>query len=402
MENHTSFREFRILAFFTRTDLQWSFFGLVLFLYIIGMIMNLIIITIIYSYSHLHAPLYIFLSNLSIVDIFFTNVTVPKLLDMLLSGNNTVTSTQCFTQMYFFYVAPSTEDMLLLTMAYDRYVAICHPLHYHRILSRKKCSLFMAGSWVIGSLNSLLLTIPASKMSFCNSNKIVQFFCEAKALTKIACAGTEAFYAAVYIDIVLVGLGSFLCSLTSYVKIIRVILGIKSTEGRRKAFSTCSSHVAVITIYYGTATAVYLMPSSQHTSFLEQVITVIFAIVTPMVNPLIYSLRNKELRKAMERIFSVKRKSTRNCWRWRITTPPFDLTSLDTLILSKQRVLSSDAWFLVPFHKTCGTTSDHTTTRSEKKAAKRLKSGRIIDIDSAILVEHKSLPPAWITKTVGA
>ncbi|XP_069841049.1 olfactory receptor 2T1-like [Dendropsophus ebraccatus] len=188
-------------------------------------------------------------------------------------------------------------------MAYDRYAAICHPLHYKHMLSKKTCSLFIAGSWLIGSLNSLLLTIPASKMSFCHSNNIAQFFCEAKALTKIACVGTETFYAAVYADIALVGTGSFLCSLMSYVKILRVILAIKSTEGRRKAFSTCSAHVAVITIYYGTATAVYLIPSSLHTESLEQVITVVFAIVTPILNPLIYSLRNKELRSAMETLF---------------------------------------------------------------------------------------------------
>lgn len=164
MENHTSITEFLFLAFSTRTGHQWALSGFFSFLYIIGVLMNLIIITVIYSYNHLHSPLYIFLSNLSIVDIFFTNVTVPKLLDILLSGNNAVTSTQCFTQMYCFYLAPSTEDMLLLTMANDRYAAICHPLHYRQILSRKKCSLFITGSWVIGSLNSLLLTVPASKM----------------------------------------------------------------------------------------------------------------------------------------------------------------------------------------------------------------------------------------------
>ncbi|KAG8550972.1 hypothetical protein GDO81_023901 [Engystomops pustulosus] len=299
MENQTPITEFRIIAFSTSTDHKWALFSLFLSLYIIGLLVNVTIITVICYNHHLHSPLYIFLSSLSIVDIYFTNVTVPKLLHMLLSGNNVITFTQCLTQMYFFYLAPSTENMLLVSMAYDRYAAICHPLHYQQILSIKKCFLFIFGSWVFGSLNSLFVTLPTLKMSFCNSNKISHFFCEAKALTKIAWTSTDAFYTAIYVDMP-IGLGLFLCTLMSYVKIIQIILGIKSREGRKKAFSTCSSHIAVVTIYYGTAASVYFIPASPYTSLPEQVITVIYAVVTPMLNPLIYSLRNQELEKRIK------------------------------------------------------------------------------------------------------
>ncbi|KAG8550973.1 hypothetical protein GDO81_023902, partial [Engystomops pustulosus] len=303
MENQTPITEFRVVAFSTRADYKWALFTLFFSLYVVGVLMNLTTVTVIYSYHHLHSPLYIFLSSLSIVDIYFTSVTVPKLLHMLLSGNNAVTFTQCLIQMYFFYLACSTEDLILLSMAYDRYAAICHPLHYQQILSIWKCSLFIVGCWVIGSLNALLLTLPTLKMTFCDSNEIFQFFCETKALTKIACAGTDVFYKTIIVEMMPIGLIIFLCTLISYVKILRVILSIKSTEGRKKAFSTCSSHLVVFTMYCGTAASVYLIPSSRHSGFLEEVITVVYAIVTPMLNPLIYSLRNQELRTAMETFF---------------------------------------------------------------------------------------------------
>ncbi|XP_056392666.1 olfactory receptor 1-like [Hyla sarda] len=217
--------------------------------------------------------------------------------------------TQCFSQMYFYWMSSGIEDTLLFTMAFDRYVAICKPLHYHLVFSRKNYLKVIAGIWISGCLNSLSVTVSAVHMNFCQSNTILQFFCDAKALANIACAITDAFYAVIYFNLFLLGLCPCVFSLSSYVKIIRVILSIKSKGGRRKAFSTCSSHLSVLLLYYGTGLPVYLSPSSNHTTVLAQTFSVFYTMVTPMLNPLIYSLRNEEVKKALLKLISHKTSS---------------------------------------------------------------------------------------------
>ncbi|KAM5151747.1 olfactory receptor 1G1-like [Mantella aurantiaca] len=224
---------------------------------------------------------------------------------MLLSGNNAISFMQCFSQTYFFLLAASAEDVLLFIMAYDRYVAICNPLHYHHLLRKKVCLLFILAIWLSASLNSFLMTLPVSMMSFCRSKVIQHFFCEAKSLTKISCAGREIFYRIVYMELLLFGLFPFLCSLTSYIKILNVILQIRSAEGKKKAFSTCSSHLAVIVLYYATGTSMYMIPPSKYSDVMEQVSTVLCTAITPMLNPLIYSLRNKDVKKALRNLVPV-------------------------------------------------------------------------------------------------
>ncbi|KAM5151759.1 olfactory receptor 8D1-like [Mantella aurantiaca] len=273
-------------------------------IYVIGILVNLIIITVICLDLHLHTPMYLFLCNLSIIDISYTTVTVPKLLYILFSGNNTVSYTQCFIQMSFVFLASSTEVTLIFIMAYDRYVAICHPLHYHRILDKKICILLIFATWISGCLNSSLLTSPILKMIFCSSLTIHQYFCEAKALLNIACSGTEMFYIVLYTDCLVFGVCPVLCNSMSYVQIIRVILRIKSKDGRSKAFSTCSSHLTVMAIYYGSGTAVYMIPPSDHYDLLEQILTVFYTTVIPMLNPLIYSLRNKEVKNSLQKVLA--------------------------------------------------------------------------------------------------
>ncbi|XP_063809635.1 olfactory receptor 2T5-like [Pseudophryne corroboree] len=186
-------------------------------------------------------------------------------------------------------------------MAYDRYVAICDPLHYHTILSRKHCLVFASGTWISGSLNSLVITIPASHMSFCQSRTIHQFFCDAKALTYIACAGSEDFYIVIYMEVLVYAVLPVIFCVTSYIKIIRVILQIKSKDGRKKAFSTCSSHLTIVIMYYMTAVFVYMVPPSEYSDVLEPAFSVLYSVVTPMINPLIYSLRNKDVKSALLR-----------------------------------------------------------------------------------------------------
>ncbi|XP_068102477.1 olfactory receptor 1-like [Hyperolius riggenbachi] len=225
---------------------------------------------------------------------------------MLLSGISSVTFTQCFTQMYFFYFLASVENLLLVLMAYDRGVAICSPLHYINILNKKKCFMLIIVIFVTASLNSLLITLPNKKLHFCNSNTLQHFFCESKAMTKIATSGAEFIYRVFYIELFSFGLVPCLCSFVSYVKILKVIFDIKSSEGRRKAFSTCSSHLTVISLYFGTAALMILMPPSKYSDLLDQVFTMLFSVIIPMLNPLIYSLRNKDVHGAVLRLVGGK------------------------------------------------------------------------------------------------
>ncbi|KAM9305407.1 olfactory receptor 1M1-like [Gastrophryne carolinensis] len=219
--------------------------------------------------------------------------TIPRLKYMLLTGKNLVIFTECFVQMYFFWMAGVIEDLILFAMAYDRYVAICSPLHYNNILSKRNIVRLIIAVWTAGPLNSLFVTISASYMSFCDSATVPQFYCDVKGLMNISCGITEAFYIMVCIQMFLFGLSTFFCSLISYIKIIRVILKMKSKEGS-KAFSTCSSHVSILLLFYGTSLPIYLRTPALHTDILDQILSVVYTAVTPMLNPLIYSFRTKE------------------------------------------------------------------------------------------------------------
>ncbi|XP_075037412.1 olfactory receptor 1G1-like [Mixophyes fleayi] len=302
MGNMTFIKEFHLLSFYAKSDYTLSTIIVFFFLYMFGILMNCLIITVIYIDDQLHSPMYLFLCKLSVLDICYTTITVPKLLYMLLSGDNTVSYIQCFTQMYFYVMVCFTENILISIMAYDRYVAICNPLHYHYILSKKNCLLFTSGTWISGCLNSFVFTIPVSKMFFCRSNNINQFFCDPKALLNISCTGTEELNIVIYLETLLFGFFPVLFTLTSYIKIIRVILQIKSKDGRKKAFSTCSSHLTLFIIYNTTGFSVYIIPPSKYSDVLDQVFTTVYTVVTPMINPLIYSLRNKDMKRALLRI----------------------------------------------------------------------------------------------------
>ncbi|CAI9618707.1 unnamed protein product [Staurois parvus] len=302
MENYTSPKEFHLLFFPSVSKNRVIFFIVFSLLYLTGVLLNSTIIMVIYHSRHLHSPLYLFLCNLSALDIFYTSVNVPKLLDMLLYDHNTVSFNQCFTQLYFYGECASTEDILLFTMAYDRYIAICKPLHYHSVFSGKNCVKLIAAIWVSGCFNSLLFTTAISKISFCKSARVEQYFCDAKALLEISCTGTELLYIALCIELLVFGLCPFLCTIISYMKIIRVILHINSKEGRRKTFNTCSSHLTVISVFYGTVLSMYMMPQASYLVDLEQALSVLFTAVVPVINPLIYSLPNKEIKRALVKL----------------------------------------------------------------------------------------------------
>ncbi|KAM5151745.1 olfactory receptor 5V1-like [Mantella aurantiaca] len=302
MANVTSFKEFHILAL--PGNLDKSSFSLFFFLiYFIGVLLNLVLILVIYTNVQLHTPMYLFLSHLSFVDICYTTTTIPKLLHILLSGNNTVSFTQCFSQMFFYFWAACVEVNLLLAMAYDRYVAICKPLRYSEILNRRQCDLIMAAIWTIAFSNTLFVTVSALCTPLCYPPTIKQFYCDFKAVIKISCPGSLLLLV-IFVEMIVFGFCPFACSLASYIKVANVILAIKSKDGRRKAFSTCSSHIMVLSIFYGSSVLVYMIPPSANLEVLERSCTIFYTAVTPMLNPLLYSLRNKDVKRALVRLLN--------------------------------------------------------------------------------------------------
>ncbi|XP_069815644.1 olfactory receptor 1E16-like [Dendropsophus ebraccatus] len=305
--NWTSIRNFQIVAFSNITENSNLFFLVFFCIYMSGLLGNLIIISAVIIDVRLHKPMYIFLCNLSSVDIIFISSTLPKLMDIFVSGDFSISFIQCFTQLYFYMFAAGTEDILLSLMAYDRYVAICKPLHYHQIMNKNKYVLLLLSTWICGSLNSLFMTVSIYQLDLCRSNKIQNFFCDIKALEKISC-NTTSFNIILYVETMLLALCPFLLSVTSYIKIIRRILAIKSNDGRKKAFSTCTSHLTVLIIFYGTGLCMYMSPPTDHLEKQDVVFAVLYTAITPMVNPIIYSLRNKEVKTTLRRIFWNKMK----------------------------------------------------------------------------------------------
>ncbi|KAE8619175.1 hypothetical protein XENTR_v10009662 [Xenopus tropicalis] len=305
MNNSTYVGIFQILAFSDSSEKHPFLFSIFCLIYLTGVIWNLLMIIVISKNRCLHTPMYLFLAHLSFVDICYPSVTLPKLMDILLSGDHSISFVQCFTQMFFFIFMGGTEIVLLSSMAYDRYVAICQPLHYHFIMDRKKCLLLLGVTWISGCGNALFLLILASKLLFCRSNKIYQFFCDVKALLSISCSN-EVLQVMIFIEALLYGLCPFLLSLSSYMKIINIILQIKSTDGRKKAFSTCTSHLLVLILYYATILCMYMRPPTEESAVLDHIFSVLYSTVTPMLNPLIYSLRNKDVKTALMKLVTIK------------------------------------------------------------------------------------------------
>ncbi|KAE8619174.1 hypothetical protein XENTR_v10009661 [Xenopus tropicalis] len=301
MENQTISRGFHLYLLFNNGEKRLDFSIVILWIYLIGMLGNLVILTVICNDVHLHTPMYFFLCTLAFVDICYPTVTLPKLMDILLSGNNSISFIQCFTQMYFFTALAVIETIVLSSMAYDRYVAICKPLRYHLIMNRRVCVLVIVGTWILGFVNASFITDLASKLLYGQTNQINQLFCDVIGLAKIAASDTTIFYNVIYMEVFLFGIMTFSLNLVTYINIINSILQIKSKHGKRKTFSTCTSHFTVLIIFYGSAFWMYMRPPSESEN-LDPVFSVFYVGVTPMLNPLIYSLRNKEVKNAVIRI----------------------------------------------------------------------------------------------------
>ncbi|XP_056425742.1 olfactory receptor 1-like [Hyla sarda] len=307
MENQTTIDHFDIMAFSNSANNRSLLFSVYLIIYLTGLLGNIVIVLCVIIDVRLHKPLYIFLTNLSAVDVMFTSATLPKLMDILLTGNNTISFVQCFTQMFLFMFAACTEDMLLSYMAYDRYVAICKPLYYHLIMNRRNYISVLISIWMLTFGNALFLTLTIYQINICLSNKIQHFFCEMKSFDRILCANIKL-HLILFTELSF-GFFPFLLCLTSYIKIISVILRIPSTTGRKKAFSTCTSHLTVLGMFYGSGLCMYLKPPPEHVEEQDLVFSTLFSAVIPMLNPIIYSLRNEEVKSALRKIVTLKYRS---------------------------------------------------------------------------------------------
>ncbi|XP_055398659.1 olfactory receptor 7A10-like [Bubalus kerabau] len=300
--NETKILEFLLLGFSEEPELQPLIFGLFLFMYLITVFGNLLIILAVSSDSYLHTPMYFFLSNLSFVDICFTSTTIPKMLQNIRTQSKVLTYEGCITQMYFFVLFAVLDMFLLTVMAYDRFVAICHPLHYMVIMNPWLCGLLVLMSWMMSALNSLLQSAMVLRLSFCTDLEIPHFFCEINQLIQLACSDMFLNEIVMYFAAAILGGGSFSGILYSYSKIVSSVQRISSAQGKYKAFSTCASHLSVVSLFYCTCLGVYLSSAATHSSHSSAIASVMYTVVTPMLNPFIYSLRNKDIKRALEKI----------------------------------------------------------------------------------------------------
>ncbi|XP_064144179.1 olfactory receptor 5I1-like [Loxodonta africana] len=301
--NGTEKTEFFLLGFSDHPELQRLLFAVFFSIYSVTLMGNLGMILLITSSSHLHTPMYFFLCILSFIDACYSSVIAPKLLVDLVSDKKTISYNGCATQLYFFCSLVDTESFLLAAMAYDRYIAICNPLLYTVIMSRRICGQFAMGAFLGGTMSSIIDTTNTFHLSFC-SREINHFFCDISPLFSLSYTDTYMH------DIVLVVFASLveaICLLTvllSYVFIIAAILKTGSAEGRKKGFLTCASHLIIVTIYHGTLIFIYLRPSTDHSLNVDKVASVFYTLIIPMLNPLIYSLRNKDVKNAFRKLIS--------------------------------------------------------------------------------------------------
>ncbi|XP_063775255.1 olfactory receptor 5AP2-like [Pseudophryne corroboree] len=295
--NQSSVKEFILLGLSDNPDMQVPLFQLFLMIYMSTLAGNILLIMAVRVDNHLHTPMYFFLSNLSFLDICYTSIIVPKMLVNIAISSKSITSAGCYLQVYFYLFLGETECILLASMAYDRYVAICNPLRYNVIMDTASCIRMISVCWMTGSVVSSVDIVYTCKLSFCGHITIDHFFCEAPSLLQLSCSDIT-----VNNILTLVGATRFLLApialiLFSYIQIFLVVVRLPS--GRYKAFSTCVSHLIVVVIFYGTAMFMYLRPRYSSIEFTDKMVSVFYTIVTPMLNPLIYSLRNKDVQRAL-------------------------------------------------------------------------------------------------------
>ncbi|XP_040859494.1 olfactory receptor 7A10-like [Ochotona curzoniae] len=300
--NQTQLAEFLLLGFSEDPALQPLMFGLFLSMYLVTVSGNLIIVLTILSDTNLHMPMYFFLANLSLADVGFTTNTIPKMLVNIQTQSQAISYAGCITQMFFFLLFGDLDDFLLTVMAYDRFVAICHPLHYTVIMNSRLCVKLVLLCCLISVLNGLIQSLLILRLSFCTHMEIPHFFCELNQVVHRACSDTFLNDLIMYLATVLLAGGPLSGILYSYSKIVSSIRAISSKQGKYKAFSTCASHLSAVSLFYGTCIGVYLSASAAPHSASTAAASVMYTVVTPMLNPFIYSLRNTDMKRALKRL----------------------------------------------------------------------------------------------------
>ncbi|ELR62969.1 Olfactory receptor 2A5, partial [Bos mutus] len=301
-ENQTWVTEFILLGFPLSPSMQMLLFGLFSLFYVLTLLGNGVILGLISLDPRLHTPMYFFLSHLAIVDISYASNNVPKMLVNLLNKKNTISFVPCIMQTFLYMAFAHTECLILVVMSHDRYVAICHPLRYSVIMSWRVCTVQAVASWTCGSLLALVHVGLILRLPFCGPHEINHFFCEILSVLKLACADTKLNQVVILAASVFVLVGPLCLVLGSYARILAAILRIQSAEGRRKAFSTCSSHLCVVGLFFGSAIVMYMSPKSRHPEEQQKILSLFYSLFNPMLNPLIYSLRNKEVKGAFRRV----------------------------------------------------------------------------------------------------
>ncbi|CAH6778469.1 Olfr821 [Phodopus roborovskii] len=306
MKNHTTVTVFILLGLTDDLQLQVVIFVLLFLTYMLSVTGNLTIITLTLLDSHLKTPMYFFLRNFSFLEISFTTVCIPKFLVSMATGDKTISYNDCAAQLFFTILLGATEFFLLAAMSYDRYVAICKPLHYTTIMSSRICNLLVLASWLSGFLIIFPPLIMGLQLDFCATNTVDHFFCDVFPVLQLSCTDTHVIELMALLSAILTLLVTLVLVSLSYTHIIRTILRIPSSQQRKKAFSTCSSHMVVVSISYGSCIFMYVKPSAKERVALNKGIALLSTSLAPMLNPFIYTLRNKQVKDALKTMFQVE------------------------------------------------------------------------------------------------
>ncbi|XP_063302576.1 olfactory receptor 1468-like [Pelobates fuscus] len=302
MENQTMVTEIILLGFHHLHSMRHLLFSIILVVYCLTISGNFLIIVLVACFRHLHFPMYFFLTQMSISDILLTTCIAPQMLSIINHEGGIIVFKACLNQYYFFVAIEFSESFLLTVMSYDRYLAICNPLQYNSIMDHAFCIKLIVISWVLGFFMALLIELPISQLTFCGPNIIDHFFCDLDPLLKLSCSDTLIIHIEALFLCVIVVIIPFLLITVSYVYIALTISKMPSSSGKKKAFSTCSSHLTVVSIYYGTPISIYTVPTHKRSLLTSKILSMFFTVVTPMLNPIIYSLRNNDIREALKKI----------------------------------------------------------------------------------------------------
>ncbi|XP_072494456.1 olfactory receptor 2T29-like [Notamacropus eugenii] len=302
LENQTFGTDFILLGLFSQSKYSPFFYSLIFIIFIVALTGNATLVLLIQSDPHLHTPMYFFISQLSLMDMMYISVTVPKMLLDQVTGIHIISAPSCGVQMFLHLTLVGAEFFLLAAMSYDRYMAICHPLRYPILMNHRVCILFAIVCWFLGSLDGFTLTPITMNFPFCKSRMIQHFFCEVLALLKLSCSDTSLYETVMYLCCVLMILIPVTVILSSYSLILLTVYRMNSATGHRKAFVTCSSHITVVILFFGASIYNYMLPPSYHTAEKDMMVSVFYTILTPVLNPLIYSVRNKDVIVALKKM----------------------------------------------------------------------------------------------------